>query len=392
MQQALRPYATAGLAIVGAGLLVAGPQSAVINGRLAPDVQLTSALGDLLAPWIAQYNEAADNASVLANNFLLAPGVASQQFAVEVTNFLASAFKNPSDIPALSEQLQDHLKAAASSVSLSDASSDVIKNAQAFTLAGDHGGLVFGNLASFLPSSIDPNTATEIINFLESPQSGIIMGMLGPAIAPWVALSNSISDGDNFNETMANMVGAYYNGATLNLDSVLPAINDAGLLPAGMEVHHLSFAFGGLLTPGDVSHAAWDLFNNDGSTFASVPVVGGSIFNSLGIDIIGVPLLNQVSAVGHGIGPLGAMQSLSELIAQELGASWNVGSCEGKGCTPVLPPASPPGSIISFPHIPTDTFGDSGSAAAAASDSVSDTNFWSELSDAFTNFQWNDVF
>ena len=81
------------------------------------------------------------------------------------------------------------------------------------------------------------------------------MGELGPDHRPLVALGNSISAGDDFNKTLANMVGAFFNGADLNLDSLIPAIEQAGILPAGMNIENLDIAFGGLLSPGEVAIA-----------------------------------------------------------------------------------------------------------------------------------------
>ena len=87
--------------------------------------------------------------------------------------------------------------------------------------------LMFSEIPGFLPAS-DAAEITPIINFLASPASGIIMGDLGPDIAPWVALCNSITAGDDFNTTLADMAGAFFNGADLNLDSLIPTIERVG--------------------------------------------------------------------------------------------------------------------------------------------------------------------
>jgi hypothetical protein len=209
------------------------------------------------------------------------------------------------------------------------------------------------------------------------------MGALGPAIAPWVALSNSITDGDSFTDIIANMVGAYFNGATLNLNFLLPLINDAGLLPAPMEIDNLEFAFGGLLTGGDVAHGPWQVFDSNGDVAASVPVVGGSIINSLGINLLGVPVLGSLGFDGHAIGPMGAWLSFSELAAQLLGAGWNEAG-DGKGAP--IGPVLPPWAGVDFPTVPDDYFGGAEAGGMAA------TDFWSHLSDAVTDFQWGDLF
>lgn len=80
MQHALRPYVTAGIALVGSSLISVTPAVAPMPGiATIRDVALTGAMEDFLAPWIEQYNTAAANATTLFNNFALAPFVGYQQ-------------------------------------------------------------------------------------------------------------------------------------------------------------------------------------------------------------------------------------------------------------------------------------------------------------------------
>ncbi|HTM85864.1 MAG TPA: hypothetical protein VL179_13365, partial [Mycobacterium sp.] len=74
------------------------------------------------------------------------------------------------------------------------------------------------------------------------------------------------------------------------------------------------------------------------------------------------PVLGELAFAGHGVGPIGAWQGLSQAVAGVLGApAWN---WDGKsGGTP--PPAIPPLSGGSLPLIPTDMFDDGGAPGGA---------------------------
>ncbi|MGV0803591.1 hypothetical protein ABQF26_41810, partial [Mycolicibacterium elephantis] len=48
----------------------------------------------------------------------------------------------------------------------------------------------------------------------------------------------------------ADIVGAVLNGANLNLDGLVPVLNNAGLLSPGTTLHNLNIQFGGLFSPG----------------------------------------------------------------------------------------------------------------------------------------------
>src|SRR5690625_4741950 len=157
-----------------------------------------------------------------------------------------------------------------------------------------------------LPADLDADQLMPLVNFLASPLSGLIIGSMGPWLSPWVALMNGIQDGDGFNEIMANMSGAFFNGADLNLDALAPLINSLGLLPDGSEIHHIDLALGGLLTPGMVA-AAPNLVPGTGDEIAAP---GGSILNSLGLNLDisfqGIPITADVT--GHAVGPIGAWE------------------------------------------------------------------------------------
>ncbi|MEB3070607.1 outer membrane porin GjpA [[Mycobacterium] vasticus] len=369
MHAILRPYATAGVVIAGTGLIAATPVSVPSPKPMAPtviDVALTAggALSGLADPWQDVINTASANATTLLNNYFLAPGVAWQQLYANVTGYAQQFLDDPSSstLAAINTQIQEHLQAVQTGYALQGVPDTVIGHITNHTLDGvglSGHAFLFNQLPSFLPADIDADQVTPIVNFLASPLSAIIMGSLGPGISPWVAMMNSINEGDGFNEILANMWGGFLNGATLNLDFVLPMVNDAGFLPVGMSLDHLEFAFGGLLTPGSVSIGPYEVLGTGGEVAGSVPAVGGSIFNGIGLEMVGVPLLNKIAMDGQGIGPIAAWEAWGQIVGALLGSGW-----DGKGAVVVTPPALG----AELPLIPDAL--DDGGAGAQATDAL----------------------
>jgi hypothetical protein len=351
VQQALRPYATVGVALVGAGLIAMTPMAPRLPDTVSvQDIKLVSGedtLPDIAAPWIDVFNTASENSTTLLNTFYDAPLIGLQQSTANDSGFLQDFFNDPtsSTVTSISQEMQENLAAVLTGFTLQGATSATTATVTEHTLEGltndssDGHAFLFTEVPSFLPTSVDPAEVTPIINFLASPESGIIMGEIGPFIAPWVELYNCITAGDDFNTTLADVTGAFFNGADLNLDSLIPAIEQSGYLPSGMNIENLDFAFGGLLTPGDTSAG-----------------VGGSIFNSLGIDLTGVPFVSTIDADSEAVGPLGALEGWAQTVASLLG--W-----DGSGS---------PLADVTLPTIPTD-FLDSGTAAATAGADLSST-------------------
>lgn len=382
VQQALRPYVTAGIALVGSGLISVTPAVAPMPGiSTIRDVALTGAFDDFLQPWIDQYNTAAANAQLLINNFALAPFVGYQQQIANQGDLWSQAINDPSTIPDVTNQLQEDAKSAADAYSLWNAGplgfltpgDPVTEMVTDHTLSGEANldltgetistlghKLLMGFLPAMLPADLDPETVTPILNFLASPLSGLIMGALGPSLSPWVALMNSISDGDGLNEIMANMVGAYFNGATLNLDFLIPIVEQTGLLPEGTNIYHIDLALGGLFTPGVVASAP----NLVPGTGVELAAPGGSIFNSIGLDLDANVLGASLPAVvpAHAVGPIGAWEGWMQAMGAVLGSGWSGKSNPQDAVAPL--------TGFQLPQIPDDLF-DDGGAAAGASDAAS---------------------
>ncbi|MGB3332914.1 MAG: outer membrane porin GjpA [Mycobacterium sp.] len=158
---------------------------------------------------------------------------------------------------------------------------------------------------------IDPvEPAATMLTLLSSPLSGVLMGLIGPLVSPGVELINSIGSiidsigGGDFEAVLqellaapANVVGALFNGATLNLDALVPTLNELLQVPEGNAVLGASFAFGGLLTPGET-----DAGN-----------VGGSLYNSLGLDLQMEGMGMPYSAPGESVGLIASLVNLVDM-------------------------------------------------------------------------------
>lgn len=388
----LRPFATAGVVLVGAGLAVFTPPppslghvpgSSTVRGLvLAADGGL---LDDALSPWTQVFNTASENATQLYNAFSLSGNAAWEQLVANLSGYAQQVLDDPANITQVTDELRESWKAVESAITLTNANPDTVTSIIQQTMDGSAIGghtLMFGEIPGYLPAD-EAATITPIINFLGSPMSGVVMGMLGPGISPWVALLNSLTDGDSFSQTMVNMTGAFFNGATLDLSSLTPAINSLGLFPAPMAMTHLDIAFGGLLSPGgNVVAAPLSVVDDAGNVAGQVPAIGGSIFNSVGLTFTGVPVLGTLQLNSDPIGPLGALLGLNQVIASQLG--WGTGWWNGKSSAPEVP-AIPPGSDTAFPTVPgSDFFSDYFPADDAGAGSAAATDLAGVLQDLFT--------
>ena len=215
------------------------------------------AASDLATPWIDQFNTASADATTLLNTFYDAPYIGLQQPIANKSGFLQDFFDKPDEQHGHRRDGADAGQPGRGVDRLRAAERDHRHRHRHTTdtvLTHTVDALSFSHVRrdSRLLAGGDAAEITPIINFLASPASGIIMGDVGPFISPFVALINSIGAGDDLNTTLADMYGAFFNGATLGLNSLLPTINGLDLFPPGMEMGNLDIAFGGLLSPGYV--------------------------------------------------------------------------------------------------------------------------------------------
>ncbi|OMC03752.1 hypothetical protein A5735_00705 [Mycolicibacter heraklionensis] len=330
MNSALRPFATAGVALVGAGIITVTPVATpLLETHAMRDVALTADL-DFTGAWADAFSAAQTNLENL------------QTAAQDANSALDEVLSNTENLNLDLEQL-----GAALTFLAGDQKGFLDPLAQFTTsLPSGEGGLGdpgFG-LGNFLlyglltnqgealaPGLIPPipDPIPEIVQVLASPLSGLLIGALGPSLSPLVELFNSVEAissnlGGEDPDAMAalqelinipaNMFNGWLNGATLNLDFLIPMVSEAGLLPEGTDISALSFAFGGLLSPGEVGG------NLDALLGSEVPPPifgGGSILNGLGITIsVTDPLeIDLPFGPGQGVGYLGALVGLEQVIA-----------------------------------------------------------------------------
>jgi hypothetical protein len=340
MHVAARPHVTAGIALAGAAAIAVSPMAPPLPDIHLPNqhelqaaaVRLTAGW-DPLAAWQNAFNTASTNASTLADNFLLAPGVGLQQAIVNEVGFLKEVINDPSSIGTVLQQIATNAQTVASGLTGVGASAATNKAAQAHSVDALHGALI-SLLPTMLPAGVDPATVTQLLDVLASPASGLLIGAVGPVISPGVALLNSAlavgaalqaSDPStalsDLLDVPANMVNAFFNGADLNLDALVPLIAQSGLLPAGTTINALDFAFGGLLSVGSVSQGTY----TQNGTITPITTPGGSILNSLGLNVstfLGtIPVTLNIAS--HAVGPLGALESISQTIGVLLGDHWD---------------------------------------------------------------------
>jgi hypothetical protein len=319
MQQvATRVWTTAGVALAGASLIAATPVIVPLPDVQARDIAL--AAFDPITPFVDAFNTASANATTLADTYFIAPLPVLQQAIVNQFGFLGDVINNPASIGDVFGDIGTNLQNVLAASVLLGASDTLTAQVLPTTLDSLHTALV-----GLLPSST--GLLQDILTLSQSPLSGILIGLAGPLISPAVALVNSITEAvgaltggdplaglEDLINTPANVLNGFLNGATLNIDSLIPLAEQTGLLPTSfpffgltvtLDYTNLELAFGGLLSPGE-----------------TVQGIGGSIFNSLGLDAnvsLDGMFFGTLDVPGQGVGPLGALTSLTQLLASVIG-------------------------------------------------------------------------
>lgn len=316
MQLVTRPWIAAGLALAGVGGVTVTQAVAPLPNVRVPAVQLTADF-DVISPWVDAFDTASANATTLADYVFEAPGAALQQLAVNQVGYLDSLFNDPSGVGNVLSTISTNLQDVSQAATLINASADIMSAVTPHTLDTNHE-LMLAILGSgFIPVS---DQILQTLDTASSPLTGVLLGLLGPVLSPAVALADSIQDivGDLTASTPdpsaalqelinipADMTNAFLNGTDLNLDALAPLLNGAGILPDGDSFTSLDLELGGLLSPGSVE---------DG--------VGGSMLNSVGV-LLSVLLGGQQGVIeipaGEGVGPIGALADLSQVVAETLG-------------------------------------------------------------------------
>ncbi|KWX60693.1 outer membrane porin GjpA [Mycobacterium sp. NAZ190054] len=320
MHTTLRPFATAGVALVSASALAVSPLTldATLPGDkvTTPAVQFTAAV-DPITPLLETFNTSVMNFAGLANALLEAPAPVLQQIIANQIGYLSQL----PDLPAIVEQMVANLGAALQAPFAID--TDTLENT---TPGMSHRNLFLllqglaEEGASPIPAALQP-----LIDFSTTYTSGVLLGLVGPVISPVLALAasaqtvieNIFSETPDFEaafnalvNTPTAMVDAFLNGGqSLDLTPVFDLLG-LDLSPAeGIEVPTVGITFGGLLSP------------------------GGSIVNALSFDI-SIGGVIDIPVPGQGPGAIGSLIGLAQTIAKALG--W-----DGEG-NPLAPPLSTP--------------------------------------------------
>lgn len=319
-----RPHLTAGIALLGAGMIAVTPVAPPMPDVEVAALQLAASI-DPLAPWVDVFNTTSANATEVFD-FFSESTVALQKAIVDEVGALGGLIvNNPTAIgdvlSAIGGNLEDMF--AAATFAGVDVASSAGTALGAQTLDFNHlwalqyiSGMDMGTAMGHVVQIPAVEPAAEIFTLLSSPLSGVLIGAVGPFVSPGVAVINStgaftdnLGAGDlsaavqDLLAAPASAVGAFFNGATLNLDPLLPLLDQALQVPAGNEVTGASLAFGGLFTSG-VTEAG----------------NGGSLFNSLGLDLIMAGMgPNPYDASGEAIGPIGALADLLQIVAGAIG-------------------------------------------------------------------------
>src|ERR1700754_1664500 len=115
-QVATHHWITAGVAV--AGLIAVAPGVTPVLPQLQHDVQASAvrltAGWDPLAAWKNAFNTTSGNASTIADNFFLAPGVGLQQAIVNEVGFLNQVLNDPSSIDTVLKQIATNAQTVAS--------------------------------------------------------------------------------------------------------------------------------------------------------------------------------------------------------------------------------------------------------------------------------------
>lgn len=362
MQVTAHSRLTIGVGLVAAGVIAVSPLTAPAHLRHLPTLPASSDAAVALAaaynplqPWVDAFETAATDAKTLATDYFKTPAVLLQQILANQVTHIGEILKNPGSIGTVLGQVVKNVGAVVQAATLLGV--DAFKHPEVAqqTLDGWHD-IMLQSIPKLMnagtPTAV-VNVVKEVLNVLSSPISGIAMGLIGPVVSPVVALVNSataiagsllaghLADAvQSLINIPANMVGAVLNGATANLNGLVPVLNKLGLLK-DTTMHTLSIAFGGLFSTGVTGQAQTG--------------IGGSIFNAIGMNVttgmMGFPLTIDIQ--GRAVGPIAALVSFGQIVAKALGWSGTGNPLKPATTTTTAAAADDAGSATSIPSITT---------------------------------------
>lgn len=334
MEIAVRSPLKAGVIAVSASAIALSPFAPTPTAMHLPSPSAVSTAAVRLAaaynplqPWIDAFQLAGADMQALGQTFSQAPAVLLQQILANQVTHIGEVLKNPGSIGTVLGQVVKNVQSVVQAATLLNTD---YNGSQIYGSADGWHNIIVQEIPKLLPTANNPQ-ATEVIsqvlNVLASPLSGVLIGLAGPVLSPGVALINTAQQIvtalmaghaaaalQGLVNTPANVVGAFFNGATVNLDGLVPLINKAGILSDDTTLYGLNLALGGLLSSGAVG---------EGGTSGTVFGVGGSIVNALGQNFIssmmGFPL--SLDIPGQPVGPIGSIIGFGQAIAKAIGWS-----------------------------------------------------------------------
>ncbi|OBF17100.1 outer membrane porin GjpA [Mycobacterium sp. ACS4331] len=350
---ALRSYATAGVALMGAGAIAITPITPSLPTVEVshPTVQLSAAV-DPITPLRELFNNTEVNFAGLVNTWLEAPSPVLQQVIVNQLTYLGEL----PDIGLILDQIGTNTKAALNALVAAD-----------FDALSPNGAAFYELIPLMLelPAELQP-----LIDFTASSLSGVLIGLVGPVLAPVVALGASISSilgeltaenpdlGAAIN-TLVNiptkMVDAFLNGGqTVDLTPVLEALG-VHLDIGGGTSFEVGLTLGGLLSQGGTMLNALNLT----TLYEGEPVEGGYL-------------------PGQPVGAIGSLIGLAQAIAKAIGWDGTGNPLAPQAPEPAIAPlaertaldgpAAVPASVLDAPALTgsADTGSDATDTAAGA--------------------------
>lgn len=356
MQVSARSYLTGGIAVLGAGAMALSPvQPITASPALSPvvtqsiGVSLAAAI-DPITPIVTTIQSTISNTTTLISNWIASPFPIAQTM---INNWLYYF----TELPAIGTIVQQvigsiprALQAPLDPGTISDGSGII----PAGYGNGDNISDIPVTSASLGPVTLPLSPRTvygfvtdelgaaspliPVLNFLQTPLSGALLGLAGPLIAPFVALGNGITGAiaaiqasdvataiNDLINIPTNMINAFLNGG-VNLD--LTTALKAALPPS---VRTIGLNLGGLLTTFTSTIASTDF------PVGSVQV-GGVALDALSIsaDVSFGPATVTVNDPGLPVGLIGSVVSGTRAIA---GAINNVPTAAA-GATRRAPAAS----------------------------------------------------
>ncbi|BBZ36706.1 outer membrane porin GjpA [Mycolicibacterium confluentis] len=306
---ALRSYATAGVALMGAGAIAITPITPSLPTVEVshPAVQLSAAV-DPITPLRELFNNTEVNFAGLVNTWLEAPAPILQQIVVNQLTYLSEL----PDFGLILDQIGTNAKNALNTL--------VAKDLEALTPGA---AALYELIPLVLPM---PPELQPLVDFTTNYLSGVLIGLVGPVLAPVVALGASISsivaELTSESPDLAAAVNTLINIPTKMVDAFLNGGQKVDLTPV-LDALGIHIDIGGGVTAGI------------GLTLGGLLSQGGTLLNAVDMTLLidGVPV---GGIEGQSVGAIGSLVGLTKAIAKALG--WD-------GTGNPLAPADPVPSI-----------------------------------------------